>query len=170
MRLAVMSDTHDNISNLRLAINKIRAAGCGMILHCGDFVAPFMLAELEAAGLPVHGVFGNNDGDQFLLTKHALTIHQNITLHGAFGRLEIEDRRVAFMHDGTVADDLAASGRYDIVCYGHFHIHNQYYMDSTLVLNPGELLGKDDVPGFCIIDTRTLKAERVVLNPQGEKQ
>lgn len=164
MLLAVMSDTHDNIPNIRAAVSIIKDAGCEMILHCGDFVAPFMLTELEAAGIPVHGVFGNNDGDRYLMTKHSLTIHENITLHGDFARLDIDGRRIALMHDGTIADDLAAGGRYDIICYGHFHIYHQTQTNNTLVLNPGEMLGKDDTPGFCIVDTKTLGVKRITFN------
>jgi uncharacterized protein len=168
MRLAVMSDTHDNIYPLRMALKKIKAADCEMILHCGDFVAPFMLAELETAGVPVHGVFGNNDGDQYLLTKHTLTIHKNITLHGWFGRITADGRRIALMHDGAIAEDLAASDNYDLICYGHFHIYNRKMIGNTLVLNPGEMLGKDSPPGFCLVDTRTLDVEHIVLKTTGD--
>lgn len=164
MRLAVMSDTHDQIKNIRRAVAEIRAAGCWMIIHCGDFVAPFMLKELEAAGLPVHGVFGNNDGDQYLLTKHSLTLYRNITLHGFFGRVDADGRGVAFIHDGVIADDIAAGGRFDLVCYGHYHVYLHKKIGDTLVVNPGELLGKDDVPGFCIVDTETLEPRRVTLD------
>lgn len=163
MLIAVMSDSHDNIANMRTAVAKVRNAGCGMIIHCGDFVAPFMLAELEAAQLPVHGVFGNNDGDRYLLTKNVLTVHRHITLHGDFGRVEAEGRGIAFIHDGVFADDLAAGGRYDMVCFGHYHVYMQKKIGATLVLNPGELLGKDDKPGFCVVDTATLSAERILL-------
>ena len=102
MLLAVISDTHDNIAHLRQALEIIRARECQMIIHCGDFVAPFMLAELEAAEIPVHGVFGNNDGDQYLLTKHSLTIHKNITLHGLLGKIKADGRSIVFIHDGTI--------------------------------------------------------------------
>ncbi len=163
MRIAVMSDTHDHIQNIRRALSMIKSADCGMIIHCGDFVAPFMLNELESAGLPVHGVFGNNDGDQYLLTKHSLTIHRNITLHGAFGQVDVDGRRIAFFHDGTLADDIAAGGRFHMVCYGHFHVYMHKKIGDTLVINPGELLGKDDVPGFCIVNTETLEPQRMLL-------
>ena len=164
MRIAVMSDTHDQISHIRRAVAMIKSADCGMIIHCGDFVAPFMLKELEAAGLPVHGVFGNNDGDQYLLTKHSLTLYQNITLHGAFGQLDVEGCRIAFLHDGIIAEDIAAGGRYNIVCYGHYHVYTHKNIGETLMINPGELLGKDDLPGFCIVDTETLVPQRMILD------
>ncbi|MDY6824736.1 MAG: YfcE family phosphodiesterase [Thermodesulfobacteriota bacterium] len=163
MRIAVMSDTHDNIPNLRHALVEIRTQGCEMIIHCGDFVAPFMLTELDKAGIPVHGVFGNNDGDQYLLTKNTYITHKNITLHGTVGQLDAEGCAIALMHDGIIAEDLAVAGRFEIVCYGHYHIFMEKKVSDTLLLNPGELLGKDDDAGFCIVDTRTLAVERVVV-------
>jgi len=65
------------------------------------------------------------------------------------------------MHDGVFADDLAAGGRYDIVCFGHCHVYMQKKIGNTLVLNPGEILGKDGDPGFCVVDTAALFVERV---------
>ncbi len=53
MFVAVMSDSHDNIWNLRKALTIIKKKGAGMIIHCGDFIAPFMLKELDEAGIPV---------------------------------------------------------------------------------------------------------------------
>ncbi len=51
MIIAVMSDSHDNIWKLREALAVIERERAGMIIHCGDFVAPFMLKELNAAGI-----------------------------------------------------------------------------------------------------------------------
>ena len=110
MIIAVMSDTHDHIWNLRKALEFIKEGGAGAIVHCGDFVAPFMLKELDNAKVPVHGVFGNNDGDQYLLTKLSLTELSSITLYGLTGELELEDFKVAFTHYRAVAEGLAASG------------------------------------------------------------
>ncbi len=162
MLIAVMSDTHDQIENVRWAVKEIKAAGCEMIFHCGDFVAPFMLVELDAAGMPVHGVFGNNDGDQYLLTRNSLTRHNHITLHGQFGEVEADGCRIAFLHDGTLAEDIAGGGRLDMVLYGHFHVYSQKTVGHTLLLNPGEMLGKDSPPGFCLVDTKSREVSRKV--------
>ncbi len=162
MIISVMSDSHDNIDNLRWAVGESLGAACDLIIHCGDFVAPFMLAELDQAAVPVHGVFGNNDGDQYLMTRNALTRHSHIELHGQFGQLEAGGRRVGFMHDGTLADDIAAGGRFDLLCFGHIHVYLEKMVGKTLVLNPGELLGKEGPPGFCLVDTGTMTVTRVV--------
>jgi len=36
MKIAVVSDTHDNLSNLRKAIDWIKSQNIKLILHCGD--------------------------------------------------------------------------------------------------------------------------------------
>ncbi len=164
MIVAVMSDSHDNIWNLRSALAVIGKEGAEMIIHCGDFVAPFMLKELEKAGIPVHGVFGNNDGEQYLLTKLSLTTLSNITLHGLVGQVDINGFNIGFTHQQIVAEGLAAGGNYQMVCFGHSHKYLLKEEGRTIMLNPGEIMGKDGLPGFCLIDTDTAKIKKVVLN------
>jgi putative phosphoesterase len=158
-----MSDTHDHIWNARKAIAHITERDAGAIIHCGDFVAPFMLKELEKAKIPVHGVFGNNDGDQYLLTKMSLTEFSNITLYGLAGEIEVNDFKVAFTHYRAVADGLAAGGTYDLVCFGHSHEAFLGKVGNTDLLNPGEVMGKDGSPGFYLADTSAGTYERVSL-------
>ena len=161
MILAVMSDTHDNIWNVRKALALIKEHGVEAIIHCGDFVAPFVLKELDQAKIPVHGVFGNNDGDQYLLTKLSFTELSYITLYGLTGELEVGDFKIAFTHYRAMAEGLAASGRFDLVCFGHSH---ETYLDrvgQTVLLNPGEVMGKDGSPGFYLVDTSKPSYERV---------
>lgn len=153
MIIAVMSDSHDHIWNLRKALQIVSMEKAGMILHCGDFVAPFMLKELASAGLPVHGVFGNNDGDQHQLTRLTLTELTQIHLHGLVAELDIGGFRIALTHYYAIGRGLALSNDYDLVCYGHSHVHHLETAGSTPLLNPGEIMGKEGRPGFCVVDT-----------------
>jgi putative phosphoesterase len=163
MLLAVMSDTHDHIWNLRKAIGITKEREAEVIVHCGDFVAPFMLKELREAHIPVHGVFGNNDGDQYLLTKMSLTEPSNIHLYGLIGELTLDDFNVAFTHYRSVAEGLAASGQFDLVCFGHSHEAFLERGKKTDLLNPGEVMGKDGSPGFYLVDTEDRTYEAVSL-------
>lgn len=161
MKFAVMSDSHDHISHLRKAIDIIRAESCEAIIHCGDIIAPFMFKELEQAGMPVHCVFGNNDGDQFLLTKFAHASNGRIILYGMIGRTELGGLNIAFVHDGVIAEGLAATGKYDMVFFGHSHQHYHDRMGDTVIFNPGDVMGKDIDPGFAIVDTVTREISRM---------
>ncbi|MCB0152317.1 MAG: metallophosphoesterase family protein, partial [Caldilineaceae bacterium] len=67
-KIAVFSDSHDQIASLTKALDHANAAGAEVLLHCGDLCAPFMLNLLgEKFAGPIHVVFGNNDGDGRLL-------------------------------------------------------------------------------------------------------
>ena len=163
MIIAVMSDSHDNIWNLRKALSIIKKKDAGMIIHCGDFVAPFMLKELNLAGIPIQGVFGNNDGDRYLLTKLSLTSLTNITFYDPVGQVNISGFKIGFTHHDIVGESLASGGNFDMVCYGHSHEYFLKDIGGTWLLNPGEIMGKDGFPGFCFIDTDTAEVERVLL-------
>jgi putative phosphoesterase len=160
MKIAIMSDTHDNIWNLEDALEIIKNEKAGLIIHCGDFIAPFMLKELDKADIPVYGVLGNNDGSQYLLTKTALTITENFTLFDLIGHVEVENFRICFTHQEEVAEGLAATGKYDLVCFGHSHEYKLGQIGDTIFLNPGEIMGKNGEPGFCIVDSETREVTR----------
>lgn len=137
MRIAVLSDSHDNIWKLNKAMSSLAQAD--VVLHCGDLIAPFMITRMikGTEGKPVHIVWGNNDGDKFLLTRVAESA-ENITIHGDFAELELEGLQVALNHYPKIARPLAESDRYDLVCYGHDHTAHEEWVGETLLLNPGE--------------------------------
>lgn len=163
MKIAVMSDTHDNIWNLEDALAIIKDEKADLIIHCGDFIAPFMLKELDSAGIPVYGVLGNNDGSQYLLTKTALTIVEHFTLFDIIGHVDLDDFKIAFTHQEEVADGLTATRKYDLVCFGHSHEYKLEDRDGVIFLNPGEIMGKNGEPGFCIVNSETRDVTRYEL-------
>ena len=64
VRIAVISDTHDHCP----ADLPGRLLGADEIWHIGDVCAPATLVELEALGIPLHVVRGNNDEHPWPLT------------------------------------------------------------------------------------------------------
>lgn len=140
MRIAVISDTHDNIWKLANAMPHLRTAD--VVLHCGDLCSLFVVKRLGEglAGKPVHVVWGNNDGDKRLLAKLA-DQSGNVEMHGDLAVLEIEGLKIALNHYPEVGRALAESGRFDLVCYGHDHVAHEERIGGTLLLNPGEIMG-----------------------------
>lgn len=155
MIIAVLSDTHDNIWNLADALDKVRASGAEVLIFCGDFCAPFTLTQI-AQGFPgpVHCVFGNNDGDPWLLTRNALAAG-NVTLHGQYAELALGGRRIAVNHYPEIARRIAESGQFDLVCYGHNHRCKVERVGETVLANPGEVMGRFGSPTFGLYDCAT---------------
>jgi len=162
MRIAIMSDSHDNIWKLAKAIPHLEAADA--VLHCGDLIAPFMIIRLikGTGGKPVHVVWGNNDGDKRLLAEVAASA-ENIHLHGEFAEIELGGLKVAINHYPKIACALAESGRYDLVCYGHDHTAHEEWIGETLLLNPGEMMGLNGRSTIALYNTKSKQVAFVEL-------
>jgi len=161
LKIAIVSDSHDHLIPLRAALERAKAAGAEAVIHCGDLVAPFVIAALKQFDGPVHVVFGNNDGDIFLLTKQAA--HSNVEVHGKVAMLELGGRKILATHEPPTAEAFAATGSYDAVFYGHVHQAGEKKVGDTLVLGAGELMGYKETPSFVIYDTEANVAERISL-------
>jgi uncharacterized protein len=152
MQVAILSDIHDNIWNLKRALDQVKASNISRMLFLGDFCAPFTLKQLaEGFSGQVDAVFGNNDGDQHLLTAVA-SEQSNVVLHGPFAELEIDNRRIALTHYPEIARGLADGG-YDAVFYGHDHTRFSGEVGATVLGNPGEIMGRFGSPSFGVYDT-----------------
>jgi len=162
MKIAVLSDSHDNIWKLREAIPHLKEVD--VVIHCGDLCAPFMIRELGKGlgGIPLHIVWGNNDGDPYLISKLSQSF-SHIELHGQLAELELDGFKVAVNHYPKIGQALARSGLYDLVCYGHDHTAHDSWVSECLLLNPGELMGMNGASSFAIVDVKSRGVKRVTL-------
>ena len=151
-----MSDSHDNIRNLNKAIELLQERKVKVLIHCGDLCAPFMLDELKKFNGEVHLVFGNID-DNYLTPKKAYEL--GINFHGYLGELEIENKKIAFLHNPIFAEALAFHGKYDAVFYGHTHKKKEELVKRCLLVNPGEIMGRLGKPSFAVYDIESEKVE-----------
>lgn len=156
MRIAVCSDIHDNIWKLASLLQNV--SECDALIFCGDFCAPFTLSQIaEGFAGAVHVVWGNNDGDKWLLTQTAQATN-NVFLYGDLAELKVGERAVAVNHYPRIARPLAASGAYDAVFYGHDHTARQERVGQTLLLNPGEVMGRFGKSTFAVYDAESGEA------------
>jgi len=167
MKIAILSDIHDNVWKLAGALTAV--GGADALICCGDLCSPFIVHQLGRgfAG-PIHIVFGNNDGDLYRISANARH-YEHIRLAGELFRGEFDGQRFAVNHYDMIARSLAASGEFDVVCYGHNHVFDIARVGETLAINPGTIMGaafapdgaRLDVPStFVVYETRTGHAER----------
>jgi putative phosphoesterase len=150
-----MSDTHDHIENIDAAIAEINKHKPGMLLHCGDLNAPFVIERLAKFDGPVHIVFGNNEGDRFTIAVVSEEF-PNITLHGEMAFIETGDGEIAVTHRPEFARGLASTGAYTAVFHGHTHRRRSEKIGKTHLINPGDMMSLyDDPPGWLLFDTTT---------------
>jgi len=163
MKIGVLSDTHDNLPNIRRAVEVFLDRKIQAVLHGGDFCSPFTLQEfkpLTAKGARMYAVFGNNDGDKVLLTKKGEGICD--FRDGAYV-LELDGRRIALIHYPELAEDLFRSDGFDLVVFGHTH---KVRMEGTnkKLLNPGDCSGYlADKATVAVVDTAEMATEVILL-------
>ena len=139
MLIAVLSDIHDNLWKLDIALRHVRE--CEAMICCGDLCSPFVIDEL-ANGFErdIHVVFGNNDADLFRITSK-ISRYPHVHLYGEFCELELGGKKFAINHFDYIARPIAQSGLYDVVCFGHNHRFEIARMGKTLAVNPGSVMG-----------------------------
>jgi putative phosphoesterase len=169
MRLAVLSDIHDNLWTLAAALEVARTADG--LLCCGDLCSPFVIDELTKFNGPVHVVFGNNDADLYRITTKALQ-KPNCQLHGELFQATFDGKRIGLNHFDYLARPMAKSGDYDVVCFGHNHEFEISRQGTTLLINPGPIMGakfssgkwQDTAATFVIYDTAADSVEAYAID------
>lgn len=146
MKIAIVSDSHDNRALLESAVQDAKARGAEAVLHCGDVVAPSTLNVLQPLGLPVHVIHGNNSGDLYMMARIASKPSSVVKFYGQDAGIELAGKRIFLVHYPHYAKALATTGDWDIVCCGHDHVAAIDWIDNikgeqSLMLNPGTVGG-----------------------------
>ena len=158
MKIAVVSDTHNNWPNFKKAIDWAKKEKISLILHCGDISSQETIDEAiryfgnhpspGASAAEIKFVKGNADHDLDLPEKT---------------ELEVAGKKIAFCHFPDMAKKLAQSGKFDLVFYGHTHRPWDEKIDNCHMINPGELAGHFYKPTFAVYDMVTEKLELKIL-------
>ncbi len=158
MKIGVLSDTHGEVSATQRAVRILHRQGVDIVIHCGD-VGTDVVPLLH--GLKAHFVCGNTD-DPGVLRE---AIHEPAhTLHEPLGVLEVEGRRIAFLHghDVRLLRHTIHSGHWDLVCHGHTHAFTQAKEGDTVVLNPGAV-SHTTQPSVAVVDLASMEIKQISL-------
>jgi hypothetical protein len=155
LKLGIISDTHDNLPKIRLATEALNQRRVDLVVHAGDYIAPFSLVPLGGLNCDYVGVWGNNDGE-----KQGLAEKSGGRIKEPPLRLKLAGRDILVVHDIQKAGQIDC----DILISGHTHKIDINRKGRLLMINPGEccgwLGGKATV---AILDLRDLSVEVVTL-------
>ena len=159
--IGILSDSHDNLTRVREAVRLFNDAGCDLVIHAGDFVAPFAVEELRGLRAPVKAVYGNCDGERVGLARAFAGLGE---IRAAPLRFTHARLRFAVCHLDGAAGKLADAKGCDVVVFGHTHRPLAERRDGVLLVNPGEaggwLRGRSTV---ALLDPAALAVEIVTL-------
>lgn len=160
MKIAIISDTHDNVANIKKVINWLNKEEVKILLHCGDIATSETLKEgfVDFKG-EIHISLGNAD------IRHDLEPgkYGNCDVLSGFGKINLDKKRIAFVHFPEEAKDLAEGNKYDLVFYGHTHKPWEEKMGNCRLVNPGEAAGQFYKPTFAVYDTGSDKLELKII-------
>lgn len=134
MRIGVLSDTHDRLTTLQVALERFAGAGIDTLFHPGDVVAPFAAKVLAGFAGTVHVTYGNNDGERKGLKQVLPQIQDGPLVVGLAGRRVLLHHALAWCRKQDVDDA-------DVVLTGHTHEAGAQRSGDKLLLNPGECCG-----------------------------
>jgi len=166
MKIAIISDSHDNLANLKKAIYQIKKEKIELLIHCGDIFEPETMKEaLKDFSEKAHFVLSDVDEDYFKnLDENYFKDFPNLKIWRKFGEIEADKKKIAFCHSPKTAFKLAFSQKYYIVFYGHLHFPFEKTIGKIKLINSGNIAGLFFKPTFAIYNTKTDKLELKILS------
>lgn len=167
MLVGIISDTHENMNAIDKAVEIFNQRNVKVVFHAGDIISPITFSHFDKLTCDIHLVFGNNDGEKQMLkeryTKRG-SIIQEPPLEYVLEENNKKIKFVIFHSPPHNIEELARSGLYNYIIYGHTHKKELKTVGNTMVINPGEaggwLYGEKTI---AILDTETRNVEFIEL-------
>jgi len=155
LKIGILSDTHDNLSNLIAVLEALRESGINTLIHCGDLTNPELIYRFK--GFRLIYTFGNIDYSTGAIQKQVQKIGKD-NFAGMVFRGTIGGVPLAATHshiEGQVMA-LVREKRSRWIFHGHTHRKRDEVIHGTRVINPGALGGLyRDHRSYCIVDLDT---------------
>ena len=160
MQIAILSDTHGRHQTVEKALAILQERKITHVIHCGDIDDADTIWLFH--GFTAHFVFGNCDSERVAIQQAVHGIGE--VLHRPFGQLEIEGKKIAFLHgdDEKLLDELERSGKFDFLFHGHTHRAAERRTGPTRIINPGAL-HRANPKTFLILDLPSGETESVIV-------
>ena len=109
LKAGILSDTHDQRGGAEEALALFLREGVGVILHLGDVCRPGTILAFRDCGIPLIGVFGNNDYD-----KEGLQAVSGNAFHPGPHMPEIDGRKILMSHSfDELQEEIGEGGKFD---------------------------------------------------------
>lgn len=148
MKIAIISDIHDNITNLKKFLNWCKEENVIEIICCGDVTNGKTLQFLaDNFSGTIYLIRGNLE----IYDESQVEKYKNIKYYGRFGIADIENIKVGLCHEPWYLDKVLDKSA--IVFYGHTHRPWIEERKGKKIINPGTLGGVFTKGSFATWDT-----------------
>lgn len=155
MKLAIISDTHDNFKAVDLVLDYLVSNEIELLISCGDVAKAEVLEYIRKKfNKTIYVVLGNADIDTENFQDKNAKIFKKI------GLINVDGKKIFFIHKPA---DIKNDDSYDYIFYGHTHRPDLKQKGKTLIVNPGNVAGLMYKGSFAVLDTKTGKLELILL-------
>jgi putative phosphoesterase len=149
MKIAIVSDIHDNLVNLKKCLNICHEKNIKTMICCGDVTNQETLKILSTK-------FKNDiflvKGNAEIFYDEEVKQYKNIHYAGKIGLWKINNKKIGACHEPYLVEKVLEKGKSDIIFYGHTHKPWEYKKDGIKIINPGTLGGIFTMATFAIWD------------------
>ena len=161
MKIAIISDIHDNLANLGLFFEMIKNEKIEKIICCGDVCNQETLKILSKNFLKE--IFLVKGNAEIYEDQEVLKI-ENINYLGKFGLIKIEKNKIGICHEPTFINSLLKNEpNLNFVFYGHTHQPWISMRQKATLINPGTLGGVFHKACFAILDSQTKEVKLKII-------
>jgi len=159
--VGVVSDTHNNIKNIKKIIYLFNEEQVDLVIHTGDISKASTLEIFSNLNSPLVGVFGNNDRIEEGL-KEVCEVY-DFNFQEPPLSLTLENKKVAVFHEPELIDDYIKDHKdTDLILHGHTHRYKEETVGDIIYFNPGESAGSmEGKSAIGLINMCNLKIKRI---------
>ena len=164
MKVAIISDIHDNLSNLDKVLNYLKNNCISHLICCGDVgtekTLKYLINNFKGK---LWCVFGNTDKDHVDYEK-IKNKFKEVGLFKKLGKFIVANKTILIVHEPQQYQEYLEDKSINYVFYGHTHKPWQEIKHNKVILNPGNVTNQRYVPSFAIWDVDSGKFELVQIN------
>ena len=159
MKVAIISDTHENEFYIKNVVNQIKKMNIDIVLHCGDLISPPMIEHFSDIK-DFKMVFGNNDGEHDGLKKMCAKF--NFDEPKDILDFKINNKTFFMAHEPYKIEKAIMAKKYDYILHGHTHQTRDETINDSRIINPGALF-RAYYYTFAVLDIETDKLEFIKI-------
>ena len=161
MKIGVVSDTHNNLKNIKVIIDIFNDERVPIVIHTGDISNANTLEQFSKLDSELIGVYGNNDRNEQGLKEVAQK--NNFQFQNPPRQINLLEREIVIFHEPDHIDQFLRENKMiNVVLYGHTHRYENNIKNGVLYFNPGESAGmQKGSNAIGILDLKNLKAKRI---------
>jgi len=148
MKIVILSDIHDNETNLNKCLKWCKENNVEQIICLGDVTNSQSLKKLASFSGSIHLVKGNAE----IYNSEEVKVYENIVFYGRVGVFELEGIVIGLCHEPFLFERLLRRG-VSIIFYGHTHKPWIEEKNKVKFVNPGTLNGMFARSTFAYWDT-----------------